>query len=623
MEKHFVPFQLSAKNENWDNNQVFGKGALPWQQNAFDALRDSRFSFCVAFMGSGKSYVQLMLASDEIIKSKFSQKQLIIVPQSHIADGFVGKTVYVQGKPINWEVLQEHQFISDKVDAVKMRLRDWLLTPGHELFAVSKGKRSHLKGVTAVTSHAALALVWKMLTAPEKKRAVHNLTLRVDEAHHLNNIMALHEHSLSVQDIKDTEQEANNLSQVCSYIVKSTDETAHLCLTTATPFRGDQDDILEKGAKAKFKVYYLPFFDHWASLGIKNFGLEYLVYKGTPVKMCLDRIASEPDERHMVIIPSSTRKWRAAGTEHQELLKKLNKMFPGEVVDLVDPNPTVRKESKLRLHAEPRTPQEGESKIRVVVTCMVGREGTDWCPCSRLHNLAVESSITLAVQTLGRPFRRFSPLKTEVNCFNYVPEFENPDEAGSVKDVLSHRTNALLTCMIFDEGFAPILLPKIPGVSSRGKDNKISLRDAVEAQGVNYEQFKLALINAVEANEDLTIGSRNPAATSEVIRTALEDLGITGNFEAIYAGANRFLARSWFVGHNDTATEMGVRGIDVSFLLEQGYDKLIEFVDDNDKSVVFTGAFSERDLIELKNMFNESFDERVSRIFSAVKTYGV
>jgi superfamily II DNA or RNA helicase len=605
------PFQVSATNPDWQQVQVFGDGLLPWQIDAVKAVGGSRFSFVIAFMGSGKSFVQLTLGAQEIAKSNYTQKQLIIVPQSHIYAGFVKEIIYLGNKKIEWEVIQEHRFLSEFGGDVTNRLKTWLLTPGDKLFKAASGTPKHLKGLTAVTSHSALGLVWKKLSTTEKKRAIHNLTLRVDEAHHLNGISDVKEEGLTIREKKDSIVEANNLGTVCSYIMKSSDETAHLGLTTATPFRGDHDDILTKAAKAKFKVYHLPFFDHWKSLGIKNFNLEFLLYKNNPIKMCIDRILAEPNEYHMVIVPSTTRKWREGGHEHKELLTKLERKFPGQVLDLV--TKSTQAANKKILIAEPRRPSDGEPKIRVVVTCMVGREGTDWVPCSRLHNLSVESTITLAVQTLGRPFRRRKG-KTGVICYNYVEEFVTPKEVGSVKDVLSNRTNALLTCMMFDEGFHPILLPVLPGDKRKRKDN--TFKSFLDEIGIDYEELKDRLIE-FDTDPDNPVDVR----TAESVRAAIEDImdefGVeVEDSHSFYSGSVRMLAGLWKIGHQKTIADMKAKGIDVSFLLEQGYDKLVEYMNPTDRSIMFTGKFAERDLLELRDMFRETFDERLEDIAS-------
>jgi hypothetical protein len=613
-------FQISATNPDYQQATTFGKGLLPWQKDAFKAVRGARFSFVVAFMGSGKSYVQLTLGADEIIKSKYTQKQLVIVPQSHIHKGFVKETLHLNGREIQWEVGADQIFLGELTKDVKNKLKAWLLSSGNDLYKAAGGRPSHLKGLTAVTSHSSLGMVFKDLTPAQKNLAIHNLTLRIDEAHHINNIMDIVELGLSAKDIRDLEGEANNLSLICSYIMKSKDETAHLSLTTATPFRGDQSDIIKKGAKARFSTYYLPFFDHWRSLGIKDFGLEYLMYESNPVKMCLKRILAEPKELHMVIVPTSTRKWRVTGEEHLELIAALEKAFPGQVLDLVDQNPAARSRAKLRLFDEPRKPQDKPSKVRVIVTCMVGREGTDWCPCSRIHNMSLESTLTLAVQTLGRPFRRFFPVKTEVRCFNYVPMFEVPDENKTVKDVLSNRTNALLTCMMMDEGFHPILLPKLPEYPRAEGEKGATLESVLRSWDVDYEDFKAVLLDVVETDPDLAYGKRTAVAVKEAVTGVLEEFGISGaDLEYILPGAMRFLARTWFAGHREKGEEVAkVNGVDVSLLLDQGYDKLIEFLDDRDKSLVFTGAFAERDLLELKEMFKMSFDDNFSILLAGL-----
>src|SRR3954470_15603999 len=88
------PFQVHGTNSHWNDTKykrqinAATKTLLEWQWEAFDKIKDSRFALISAFCGSGKSFLQVVLEISDVVDSGYRQKQLIVVPQQHISEGF-------------------------------------------------------------------------------------------------------------------------------------------------------------------------------------------------------------------------------------------------------------------------------------------------------------------------------------------------------------------------------------------------------------------------------------------------------------------------------------------------------------------------------------------------------
>jgi hypothetical protein len=157
-------------------------GLRKWQAEGLKALGDSQFTFTTAPCGSGKSTFQVELAVREITRTHFQQKQLFCVPQSHIGGSFSNHSVKIGKKTYAWKVTDANTFCDSK-NTVE-RLKAWLLTPSSVLL-----KGSDLKSIdrtAAVCSYATLVMAFGRMTDAEKRKAYKNLSLRIDEAHHVN-----------------------------------------------------------------------------------------------------------------------------------------------------------------------------------------------------------------------------------------------------------------------------------------------------------------------------------------------------------------------------------------------------------------------------------------------------
>ena len=618
--------RVDGQNPEWNDPKyiivpnpdgvVLGNGGRDWQKKAYEQLKDERFSFIAAFCGSGKSVVLVALGVHDVVASNYTQKQLIVVPQSHIHKGFVADgdlnyiPIIIDGEKYEWKINDNFCDASSK-DVLK-NLKKWLLTDGKTL--AGKHKDHLIMGLNCVTSHMALDLVWKSLTPDEKEQAIDHLTLRADEGHHIKGVFDIEENEENggLSDIAKQllEQESTGLGEICRFMFNSKNETAKICIATATPYRGDKGIILSKTVQEKFNIYYLDWIEHFKSLGIEKFYLEYEEYVGDPIKQVVAKIAAEPKEKHMIVIPSTTRKWRQDGKkELQKLLREIHKIVPKErVLDLVTPN--TQNKNKEKLLEEPKAKGKGmpKSKFDVVVTCMLGREGTDWCPCSRLHNTACEGSITLAIQTIGRPFRRFKG-KREVYIYYYVHQFPKPKNGMTKRELLTDRTNALLVCMQLDDMCNPIIIPIIPnGEENEGKTEGEGGGESTslsEIFGDQYQQMKKDLLEEIGLMEK--VGEEN---INELIDDIVDEYEITENLENIKKALAELIYRE-IIRANPQLTDLG---IDVEFLRENGFDKISEDIDIKN---IYFGDYNKKDwkiIRDIVRTYDRIFKENVAKI---------
>jgi hypothetical protein len=538
-----------------------------WQPEAFQKMKDARFGLLVAPCGGGKSTLQCALAAEQVRATDGMQRQLILVPQSHISAGFcrwdeageISIKVWNNSQPMVWRV--DHDFCNTSEPRIMAALKAWLL----------RDPVAGLGPVAATTSHAAFARLWSSLDDSEKAKAVRFLTLRIDEAHHVNGICG--------EEGLDPGNEYVKLGDACRYIL-GCDPRVHagLHLTTATPFRGDHSRILSDSVRSRFAEYWRDWVDHWKTLKIEDFKVRFLEYRGSPTPDVVAAIASERQEKHLWIVPAKGRLDRMSGEDGdrqvQEMIADLRTAWPeARILDLV--TQATQDQNKALLLKEPKTPEDGAGSYDVVLTCMLGREGTDWCPCSRIHHTSPEGSSSLAVQTIGRAFRKFKG-KRNVKIDYYIPEMPKPgdDETGK-RELLSDRTNCLLVLMQINDMSDPILVtafPKATGKSSRkakGQEQeepkKVRLEELIGPELVQQLRAEMVEMLALplQPGED---GTRRQALEN-AMKELMEANGLDPENKEI-------LLHLVAQGARMISPVLRDMGIDVSFLRESDFDKV-------------------------------------------------
>jgi hypothetical protein len=565
--------------------KVLGAGKLTHQLKALKWFDNSLFNRLTQPCGSGKSLQQVAYAILDITRSKYVRKQLIVVPQVHIARGFFEKggivsKISIHGKIYSVAVLKEHNFCEDS--SIKGLIK-WLVMPSAKLAKYCNGE--NISGLIAMTSYHALVAAWKKMTTAQRALARNNVHYRPDESHHV----AMGETGLRIDQNK------------VGAILKSVAEdgvNSGITTSTATDFRSDGKAIIAPALVSKFKVYRLTFIRHFKNLGIKTMGIEIMETKNNPIKRVAKIVNSERKEKHIIVVPIRVGGWRAFYKDESRgvdaLIAEIRTLWKdARILNLV-PQEEGRRAKKNALLDEPKRKAEivdgepNESKFDIVITVMIVREGTDWCPASRLHVTYVEGAIGLAVQTLGRLLRYFEG-KTKIIARYYYPSFPAPDpKTGVTKSVLlDNRKNALLFMTQADDELFPIVFDEI--LTSKKKKTKklqkVTLKDVMGEQA--YLDMKEDFLNqAVEAG----IGDQSAEYLEAIIAQVVEDHHVP---ERHVEHAKRTLEVVYL-----RRACMKYSNISINFVRERGFRQLVETLNHSQKTLVFHG----HDVKSMKNL---------------------
>jgi hypothetical protein len=436
------------------------------QDELFNLGKDSRYFLIVAPSGSGKTVGLIRLAINDLRESNLKRKVLIVAPMREICKGFESK----KGKPyrfrlskdgdevVDWSLLENNFFDENsKTD----KLKEFLLSDSVNLSS-SKDSISSV----GVATQQAFACVWKDLTHAEKLRAINKLTFIVDECHHIRHALSDEDldgySDLEVDTLKST---ATAIGSAVSFIMSNENSDAKIILATATFVRGDRSTMLSESFMEKFEVYVYAWDRHMKEIGIRDFWMEYCAYEEeTPLDVVYANIKLEPNEHHLVIVPSMNRKWRRT-FGLKEWFASFERLFPGQVLDLVATG--TQEANKEKLRANPK-------EYKIVVACCIFNEGADWVPCSRVHITAIEGSITLALQRIGRSTRREDGKEVIKAIYYHAPFKPDDDEEDKAKRLIklerSYNEHSLAICMsmVCDSSFDPIKVPRLPDAKGVG-----------------------------------------------------------------------------------------------------------------------------------------------------------
>jgi hypothetical protein len=447
--ENFAEAKLAQDTAEWTSEpKVLGKGPNhKWQLAAYDKLLPTRQNEIIAPCGSGKSILQAALSVGDYLASHGTRKQLIVVPQVHIAEGFFPgdgaiARLRIHGTTYRVQVPVEINFAQE---ASIERLKQWLLAPTTQC-----APDSIISGPIAMASHAALVAAWKSLSAQEKKQVVKTTHFRDDESHHTARGAEL--------VVEGDGGNQNYLGAIMRFVHNN---DGFCTSSTATSFRGDKKTLRPRTYPVN--RYARPFIDHYNGLGIEKFLLE-MVIGVEPVEQVVALIKKEPNEKHLVVVPPFNAGWREPYTDKSHGVDLLVNMLvheagiPRKHILNVVPQDESRKLKKNEWLDEPKYLGQKESQFDVIITCRLGREGTDWVPCSRLHVTSNDYSIVLAVQTLGRLLRYWKG-KEKIIARYYRKPLMAPKKGLTPTEVLDDSKNAILLALHFDDMFMPIRFP--------------------------------------------------------------------------------------------------------------------------------------------------------------------
>lgn len=534
--------------------KVLGGGDRGFQPACHDSFHGERWTLLIAPTGGGKSLIQVFNAAREILESGYKQKQVFIVPQLNIGVGFTGlrhERIMLGGTVYNWEVSVD--CCSDSRNSVE-RIREFLLKPVSCKSHIASGT---IGGCTAVVSYSAILAAWSKMTKTEQRRAIRNTSFRPDEVHH-------------VAGVDESGAAANQLGEFCKQIL---DLDGSLHLTTATFFRGDQSLILDRSYLKRFKVFHVQFMDHWNTLGLNGLDFTYHCYtNGADVlNQVAETIRSEPKERPLVIVPSDGQgffkksdKWKWV----KKLVKSIEAVHgKGNVLDLV---------SLDRQDADKARITSDVQGFTAVVTCSIGREGTDWPACSRVFNTVLDSNAVQPIQKLGRALRK-SPGKKNVKMFNYIEHFPAWDSSPDViREKLSDRFNAIIASSMLDDMLHPIMVPIAPKNRKDSSGTKGSAKEESATLDQIYGGARNGLVSDLMRGVlSLPDYEKTGKSIDDIIDRVMSDYEDGMLVDAPRNEVKSRLRKEVVRRLNATNPSLRMDGMNVDFIRENGWDKVV------------------------------------------------
>lgn len=539
-----------------DKVRELGFGGRKFQLDAYNKFYGKRFTINVSPTGSGKSLVQVFCAAREIIETNYKQKQVFIVPQLDIGNGFSDhKHEYLKmnGKIYEWETT--NNFCSDSKDSVK-KIKKFLTT---NIDYSDKKANNIIGGVTAVVSYSALVHAFKSMTKKEKLKMIENTSFRIDEGHHV----------CGVED----DFVPNKMGEITKFIL---DNNGHYHITTATLFRGDYQPIVGREYLKKFCIFRVPFLDHWNTLGIDKLNYNFESYQSAEdlFKKIVSNIKKNPQQRPMIILPADNQKYFKYENKWswtKKLVYELEKVFgTGKVLDLISDD--TQDASKARLG-------KSEQDFYAIVTCSIGREGTDWPACNYVHNTTLDNNLVLAIQKLGRVMRQYAG-KTQVYFTNYIEHFPKWDsDREDIRCRLSDRFNAIFASNMIDDLFSPVVMPKLPKKKQENDDDKSDNSDDTQDTASLDDVFGPVKGEVVEEimNEVWKIKQNDlsPDKVEKIIEEVIEnhndDILVNVDLQSLKDRLMLEVARI----QDPKEEKLKIKGCIVDFIREGGWDKII------------------------------------------------
>lgn len=450
-----------------------------YQSEVLNLFEGSAYNALTMPSGTGKSLIQAALAVRDIIVSHRTRKQLILVPQNHIANNFFPPKAEplvfkIAGDPKTYSAAVLKRFNFAEKPSVD-NLCFWLLANPATLASAQTVPpiENETGGLIAMCTYHALALAFGRMSVEERIVAVRNLHIRPDESHHV----AMGE--------EENEDDKNRVGVILTLLMEHNDNSG-ITLSTATNFRGDDKCILRPEVLDTFEKYRYLFVDNFKNSGIEHFEVGIVEVKTDPIDDIVHHVCGEKNEKHIIVVPPSNVGWRGLTPSTDgsrginSLVSKLKENWPDVRIN----NLVFKADQKMNKKKQAGDGNGSESKIDIMITCMIGREGQDWVPASRLHVSYVEGSITLSVQTLGRIARRCEG-KTKIVAQYYFPKFPEPTKDGvSVSTLLQDRRNAVLFMTQVDDMFFPVILDELP-------------RDAQPIDGMHSQTARVTLAEMI------------------------------------------------------------------------------------------------------------------------------
>jgi len=393
-------------------------------------------------------------------------------------------------------------------------------------------------------------------------------------------------------------------------------------MVSATPYRGDNVPLFLENAREMFDGEYVRLFeDHWKWLEIENFYHNFISFEEDPEQKLIEVLKAEGDQRHIILLPADGRSFRRDSTWVPDFVQILTEIgiSRDQILDMVTSKGEELDLLKTRIAEDSEHySQGGESKIRIILSVNIMREGADWVPATRIHELAPSKSTTRTTQSVGRLFRKdFFNRKIDVA---YYPYFENLKKHASEEETRHYVTDRTNLCwaglLVVDQMFSPTY-EDWAGEGGDSQKNKLNLNEAKEHffgdSLPNVEEVLLLTIQTI-------LGGENRRLTPRETELAIQEASRVSHGGDLFAKRKvlaKLIQKYEDFAHNSVAhpkIKLEFSGYDQSEIRARGFNHT-EFLS---QGLFVSETLSNTDrLTDLRNVLNHIQTSNTNQILVA------
>jgi hypothetical protein len=494
-------------------------GFREWQKRAYEQLKPERLRLINAPMGSGKTFEICALAYDDMFANP-AMKCVIGVPQKIIADGFREHNIeFPDGRKHRWTIIPANDLMDDTPDCIN-RFLSFLQSP--------IGNPLDIYGRTLLCSHQTIALALVELKTKGLLGLLKNLTVFIDEAHHVCNY-------------ENAMLEENIVNSIGEFVKMVCDEpTNKMTLATATFFRGDRVPILPKELMDSFSKFRLPYDEYLRDMQyLRSLSFDFVLYQDNPVD-ALREIYKDGIGKGIIYLPSVNSR-DAFGPKKQEVNAILDVfgashtedkdgLYHGTckgkkitIADLVD-DEADRKRRREFINENAKTSTGPD----LIIALNMFKEGANYEALDHMVIIGPRNSLTEIVQMVGRLFRDFKG-KESVKVNYFLPQSLDSADKEKAREKLNDYVKAILLSMMLED----VLCPKLTiGKRAAGdKDPAAStptgitgmcftdlVMDVTERQNLYFKAFN-AVLDELDLDPKMGL-EREKEVVSEVLTEA-------------------------------------------------------------------------------------------------------
>jgi len=409
------------------------------QRRAIDALKDQPYVILNAPTGWGKSIVIMTLVLRATLLNR-KTRTIIAVPQTVIAPGFSrrGKAddlhLKVGRKWFPWLIGYD---LCDPRSTNRVR----------QVVEFLSTKPRTPAGQVLLCTHATLAQTYKLLKRRRKLNLFRDLTIWIDEAHHIKNARIVGQKATV----------SNTLGALIKYAIKS---GCGVGLATATFMRGDERHILPKGTSDLFMRHDIAYDDYLADAEtgpVENFqfhvscdstfdALAKLFREKRKTILYIAKVNSRYSTGcKYATVDSVLRVLEKQQQTHRKLEGPVIRIGKLRVLDLVTESGRAQRQDFLASNPE----------LDLIIALDTCKEGFDWTHAERSIIVGERKSVVESIQMIGRLFRRHnSQPKERVDVYRIMPPVVV--DKTRFKRANDSQLNAVFEGMLLGELFRPM-----------------------------------------------------------------------------------------------------------------------------------------------------------------------